>query len=488
MHPNLVAQVVSSPTNLLQVPGSKLRLLCSYGGHIMPRDNSLYYVGGDTRIVAMDRHSSLTHLCSHLSRNLLHGRRSFTLKYHLPDEDLDNLITVSTDEDLQNMIEEYDRLSSNPSPSPSRLRLFLFFSKPETAVSMDTLHYDDSNHSWFVEALNNSGILSRVVSDSAAVVDNCLLNIDDYDASASSCNDENTNNNVNKEHLIDVDYSAPVDEEDNMFNYSFDNLPQIRVRIDEQKLVDMEQQQQQEDNNFDDVKMANVKQDDAFHVQSQVKSDQNQQGEQVNNSTYTSAQQLDQNPQQPATYQNQFVYIHRPIGTGQVPISSYYPYYAPQSHQQLNQFPIYVMPIGLGSTQPYNMALQPNIADTNVVASVRPQIPQSVVSEVTPSVYKAPVASNSGFIQIPSNQFQQQYVNLPQNIHHPPHPIYGYDYGGAMQEQIYYTQTQQQHANANAPSQYQSMTPAVAGAAISDVSKQFPTDKIQQLNKNSQQV
>ncbi|MCI32146.1 putative serine/threonine-protein kinase tsuA-like, partial [Trifolium medium] len=70
MHPNLVAPVVSSPTHLLQVPGSKLRLLCSYGGHIMPRDNSLYYVGGDTRIVAVDRHSSLTHLCSHLSRNL----------------------------------------------------------------------------------------------------------------------------------------------------------------------------------------------------------------------------------------------------------------------------------------------------------------------------------------------------------------------------------------------------------------------------------
>ncbi|KAK2439598.1 Octicosapeptide/Phox/Bem1p family protein [Trifolium repens] len=472
MHPN---SVVSSPryhyhnetTALPHVPGSKLRLLCSYGGHIMPRDNSLYYVGGDTRIVAVDRHSSLTHLCAHLSRNLLHGRRSFTLKYHLPNEDLDNLITVSTDEDLQNMIEEYDRLSSNPSPSPSRLRLFLFFSKPETAVSMDTLHHD-SNHSWFVEALNNSGILSRVVSDSAAVVDNCLLNLDDYEASASSCNDENTNNNVNKEHLIDVDYSVPVDEEDNMFKYSFDNLPQIRVRADEQRLVEMEQQQQ--DNNFDDVKVANVKQDDAFLVQSKVKSDQNQQEEQVNNSTYTSPQQKpDQNPQQPATYQHQFVYIHRPIGTGQVPISSYYPYYAPQSHQQLNQFPVYVMPIGLGSTQPYNMALQSNIADTNVVR------PQSVVPEMTTSVYKAPVASsNSGFIQIPSNQFQQQYMNLSQNIHHPPHPIYGYDYGGAMQEQVYYTQTQQQHSNANAPSQYQSMTPAVVGAAISDV----PIDNI----------
>ncbi|PNX84916.1 putative uridine nucleosidase 2-like protein [Trifolium pratense] len=84
----------------------------------------------------------------------------------------------------------------------------------------------------------------------------------------------------------------------------------------------------------------------------------------------------------------------------------------------------------------------------------------------------------------------QQYMTLSQNIHHPPHPIYGYDYdyGGAMQEQVYSTQMQQQHSNANAPSQYQSMTPAVAGAAISDVSKQFPIDNIQKPNKNSQQI
>ncbi|AES64433.1 hypothetical protein MTR_2g025340 [Medicago truncatula] len=83
-------------------------------------------------------------------------------------------------------------------------------------------HFD--NHVWFVEALNKSGILSRVVSVSAAVVDNCLLNLDDYDVSAS-INDENTNN-VKKEHLIDVDYSVLVDdddeeeeeEEENMFN------------------------------------------------------------------------------------------------------------------------------------------------------------------------------------------------------------------------------------------------------------------------------
>jgi len=257
---------------LPHVPGSKLRLMCSYGGHIMPRDNSLYYIGGDTRIVAVDRHSSLSHLFSHLSRTLLHGRRPFTLKYHLPNEDLDNLITVSTDEDLQNMIDEYDRLSSNPSPSRSRLRLFLFFSKPDTAVSMGNDRFD--NHAWFVEALNNSGILSRVVSDSAAVVDNCLLNLDDYDVSASS-NDENTNNNVIKEHLIDVDYSVTVEEEEeeeeeNMFNYLIANLSEIRVCVDhdddgsgvkQEQRLRMEQQQ---DNNFDDVKAVDVKQNDPF--------------------------------------------------------------------------------------------------------------------------------------------------------------------------------------------------------------------------------
>lgn len=430
------------------------------------------------------------------------------------------------------MIDEYDRLSSNPSPSPSRLRLFLFFSKPDTAVSMGTDHFD--NHAWFVEALNNSGILSRVVSDSAAVVDNCILNLDDYDISASS-NDENTNNNVIKEHLIDVDYSVPVKEEEDMFNYSIVNLSEIRVRVDHDDDSNGEKQEQrlrmeqQHDNNFDDVKQNDpflessychdahadydfnrVVSDDrkpplpSLMVQprttgaglglpspdslasdtsiesacvdkkdttlpNNIKSevfDQNQQGEQAKDPDYTSPQQqLNQNQQPPTYQQHQFVYIHRPIGTGQVPMSSYYPVYASpsQSHQQLHQYPVYVMPIGHGSTQPYNMALQSNLSDTNVVASTRPLIPQSVVPEVNPS-----------FIQVRSNHYQQQYVSLPQNIHHPPQTIYGYEYGGATQEQLYYTQ--QQPANANAPPQYQSITISPAAAALLDVSKQFPID------------
>ncbi|KAJ4849655.1 hypothetical protein Tsubulata_009653 [Turnera subulata] len=119
LHLNYPESVDSSPrshtTNTFHeplplVPGSKLRLMCSYGGHIIPRphDKSLTYVGGETRMVVIDRHSSLLSLTSRLSRTLLNGR-PFTLKYQLPNEELDSLISVTVDEDLENMIEEYDR-------------------------------------------------------------------------------------------------------------------------------------------------------------------------------------------------------------------------------------------------------------------------------------------------------------------------------------------------------------------------------------------
>ncbi|OWM68929.1 hypothetical protein CDL15_Pgr025116 [Punica granatum] len=65
---------------------SKPRLMCSYDGHIFPSPHkmSLCYVGDET--------------CP------------FTLKYQLHIEDLDSLITVSTDEDLGNMIDDHDRI------------------------------------------------------------------------------------------------------------------------------------------------------------------------------------------------------------------------------------------------------------------------------------------------------------------------------------------------------------------------------------------
>lgn len=211
-------------------------------------------------------------------------------------------------------------------------------------------------------------------------------------------------------------------------------------------------------------------------------------------------QQLQQPPPQ---QQQQFVhpnthYIHHPTSTNQVPISSYYQVYPPPSQQsQLHhpqQYPVYVMPIG-STQQPYNMTLQHNINEPNVVASSRPIIPQNGTPPIYPN--KAPnpnVASNSTFVQVPSNQFQQQYVGMPQFHHQPQHPInvappsgtnYGYEYSGNVEGQVYYTQQQN---SAPLVTQYQSMTPAAAAAALSDASQQFPGENVQQSNRTSQPV
>ncbi|CAL9766467.1 unnamed protein product [Musa acuminata subsp. burmannicoides] len=179
--------------------GGRLRLMCSYGGRIVPRptDKSLCYLGGETRIVVVDRHSSLADLSTMLSRNL-HGGRAFSLKYQLPNEDLDALISVATDEDLDNMVEEYDRILASSasgtggSTRSSRLRLFLFPSKPETSPtsSIGSLLDDSKSETWFVDALNSAmngmginGLAHGLSSDSASV--NCLLGLED-DASVYS--------------------------------------------------------------------------------------------------------------------------------------------------------------------------------------------------------------------------------------------------------------------------------------------------------------
>ncbi|KAF8097269.1 hypothetical protein N665_0292s0047 [Sinapis alba] len=109
----------------------KLRLLCSYGGRITPTppSNSLEYIGGETRIVAVPRDIiSFSSFFQLLSRKLLPGR-SFSLKYRLPGCDLDSLITVTNNDDVENMIAEYD------SATPQRIRLFLFpFNHPKSST------------------------------------------------------------------------------------------------------------------------------------------------------------------------------------------------------------------------------------------------------------------------------------------------------------------------------------------------------------------
>ncbi|PHU21439.1 hypothetical protein BC332_06546 [Capsicum chinense] len=98
----------------------KMRLLCSYGGRILPRpnDGKLRYVAGETRIISIRKDITFNEL---VRKATAICNQPHTIKYQLPEEDLDALVSVSSDEDLQHMIEEHHDLGK----SSQRIRLFL---------------------------------------------------------------------------------------------------------------------------------------------------------------------------------------------------------------------------------------------------------------------------------------------------------------------------------------------------------------------------
>ncbi|CAG7877223.1 unnamed protein product [Brassica rapa] len=248
-------RAVALDTELLaSVPDIKLRLMCSFGGHIMPRphDMALTYSSGETRLVVVDRRSSLASLRSRLSTMLLNGR-SFTLKYQLPSEDLDSLVTITTDEDLENMIEEYDRATLSATTSAThRIRLFLFANKLETAATMGSLLNSAKSETWFVDALNQPGLLPRGLSDSAAV-NNTLVNLDeetdvqeletDVGGENNKRGDYITNNVMSHQemHMSSMPDSPMLDTTggSSSSSPSTANLPTIHVRVSEEQFTQM---------------------------------------------------------------------------------------------------------------------------------------------------------------------------------------------------------------------------------------------------------
>ncbi|GMI70782.1 hypothetical protein like AT3G26510 [Hibiscus trionum] len=106
-----------------------IKFLCSYGGKILPRypDGKLRYHGGETRVLAVDRSIPFSELISKMAE--MYGGKSVILRCQLPTEDLDALVSITSDEDLANLIEEYDRIAS----PPSSLKIRAFLSLPKSA-------------------------------------------------------------------------------------------------------------------------------------------------------------------------------------------------------------------------------------------------------------------------------------------------------------------------------------------------------------------
>ncbi|KAL6992086.1 hypothetical protein U1Q18_010196 [Sarracenia purpurea var. burkii] len=136
---------------------TKVKFLCSWGGKILPRpsDGKLRYVGGETRIIRLSKDISWQDL---MPKALAVYSQTHVIKYQLPGEDLDALVSVSCDEDLQNMMEECNLLEDGGS---QKLRMFLFSSNEldDSQVGLGSLEGDSEIQ--YVVAVNDMDVGSR---------------------------------------------------------------------------------------------------------------------------------------------------------------------------------------------------------------------------------------------------------------------------------------------------------------------------------------
>ncbi|KAE8819227.1 PB1 domain containing protein [Hordeum vulgare] len=102
-----------------------VKFLCSYGGMILPRhpDGALRYVGGNNRVLSVDRSLQFHELQRKLTD--MCGWEAMSLRCQLPTEDLDALVSVTTNDDLGHLLEEYDA-ASRDRLQPLKIRAFLF--------------------------------------------------------------------------------------------------------------------------------------------------------------------------------------------------------------------------------------------------------------------------------------------------------------------------------------------------------------------------
>ncbi|CAN6209103.1 unnamed protein product [Urochloa humidicola] len=114
------------PPNPYQIQPRKIKFICNFGGTFLPRpsDGELRYVGGERHLVQINRDMSWHELTCKTTKLI---RRDHIIKYHLPGEQLNMLISITSDDDLRNMIDECIVLEANR----ERLTMYLFSAKDD---------------------------------------------------------------------------------------------------------------------------------------------------------------------------------------------------------------------------------------------------------------------------------------------------------------------------------------------------------------------
>ncbi|CAN6223123.1 unnamed protein product [Urochloa humidicola] len=154
-----------------------IKILCSFGGKILPRpsDGKLRYVGGETHIIRISRNISwqelkqkTTAICS----------QPHVIKYQLPGEDLDALISVSNDEDLRNMMEECGLLDNGD--GSQKLRIFLVSSIEYDDMSFSLGSMDSDSGIQYVAAINGMDGMAGNSSSGPGLVNASINEFDQF--------------------------------------------------------------------------------------------------------------------------------------------------------------------------------------------------------------------------------------------------------------------------------------------------------------------
>ncbi|KNA11928.1 hypothetical protein SOVF_130670 [Spinacia oleracea] len=447
-----------------KISSQKLRLMVSYNGHILPRphDKALFYAGGETRIISIPRNTSLSlsSLFSHISKSLLNGSHNFLLKYQLPNHDLDSLISVSSDEDFCNMVDEYDRLSSSASPTSSRIRFFLF----RTEEPVRDLKSDDD---WFVDALKVAG--SNPVDDSSSSPESIVL-----ESSSSFGSNASSSNSPGKNKLsVADDFKVVLPSLDSLGSDC--SLPS--PNFSQQAIV------YQDASGFFDSKPVSV---NLVETESNP-SDRSPRSDiltPVQVSGYLISKPMDQQQHQSPSPQPTLAtatphYIHYPASQSNyipqyypnpIPVASYAPMYQPYVppqqpvQYQLNKpYPVYMMPMGqtrnlYDASMPHTLTTAPNVARS------QPQMPSNPVMVSSPMVYEGySKPEYAAEVYMPTSVSNQSMTMPP--VHQSAQPVtvpplentnYISEYEDPMHAQIYKTQP----SGLTLPSQLQMATSA----------------------------
>jgi hypothetical protein len=153
-----------------------IKILCSFGGKILPRpsDGKLRYVGGETHIIRISRNVSWQEL---KQKTTAICNQPHAIKYQLPGEDLDALISVSNDEDLRNMMEECGLLDGDGS---QKLRIFLVSSIEFDDMSFSLGSMDSDSGIQYVAAINGMDGIAVNSSSGQGLVNTSMNESDQF--------------------------------------------------------------------------------------------------------------------------------------------------------------------------------------------------------------------------------------------------------------------------------------------------------------------